>query len=192
MPIHEILLRYRLTLSQRDRLEAIRKSGVSQSSSFYTYNGVMSADVIHIEWKSVTPSYYLLSPKTKAQLDFDDSGDPFIRKELSLEDIEKTPSPYKRGIDNANNEILFEKQLENYQKYGNQLGANAFASEGRKAFMFVETKFQEDLYEATLIGDDEVVDFRKKQFTTRRVDNPADVFAYSYCCLLYTSDAADE
>ena len=32
MPIHEILLRYRLTLSQRDRLEAIRKSGVSQSS----------------------------------------------------------------------------------------------------------------------------------------------------------------
>lgn len=180
MPIHNILLRYRLTQTQRDRLENIRKAGTSDSASFYIDKGAMCADVIHIEWKSVTPSYYLLSPKTKTQLEFD-STDNFYRKEIDVKDYEDNPGKYKRGTDNANNKITFEEQLKNYNEFGNQLGEDFFKSEGRRAFLFIETKYQEDQYEATLIGDEDVVDFRKKPFTLRSVDNPGNVLSFSYC-----------
>ena len=186
MPIHNILMRYRLSQVQRDRLETIRKSGRSDNSSFYSYNGSMCADVIHIEWKSVTATYYLLSPKTKSQMEFD-SSDAFFRKEISAKEYEENPNIYRRGTENSNNKIPFEEQLKNYREFGNQMGEAAFKSEGRKSFSYIETKFHEELYEATLIGDEDVVDFRKKPFTTRSIDNPTEVLAYSYCGALFNT-----
>lgn len=187
MPIHNILMRYRLTQEQRNRLESIRTSGTSESPYYYMNNGSMCADVIHIEWKSVTSSYYILSPKTNAQMEFDDS-DPFFRKELDAKDYDRDVKKYKRGTDNASKELTFEQQLKNHQMYGHQLGEKAFKEEGRRSFLYIETKFHEELYEATMIGDETiVVDFRKKPFTMRRIDKPAEVLSFSYCGALFNT-----
>jgi len=75
LPIHTILRRYNLSKEDRDKLEQIRSNpsayiGASGLGRGYIseLNGELVCDVIHIEWKSVTPEYYKKVPKTASQL----------------------------------------------------------------------------------------------------------------------------
>jgi len=76
MSIQQILTRYALTKEQRDKLDNARLnpdmylgSGGLGRGYMRMMNSQMVADVIHIEWDSVTPMYYKKSPKTKSQLE---------------------------------------------------------------------------------------------------------------------------
>ncbi len=82
MPIHEVLMRYNLTKEQRLTLETARNNyasyiGVEGLSRGYMrmINGELMCDVIHIEWKSVTPEYYKRVKKTENQAMLDDEND---------------------------------------------------------------------------------------------------------------------
>lgn len=148
VPIHNILMRYRLTKEQRDELDTIRKSQNSNGISGYQmHEGNICAEVIHIEWKTNTPLYFKISPKTKTQLEFDDSQKDY-RIELNTE-------YYENNID----------------KFTKDVDAGKYA---------IETKWREDIMEATFIGQNIVVDFQLKKFMTRRVDQPGNVIGFSY------------
>lgn len=155
VPIHNALMRYRFTKEERDQLDAIRQTGRSDNTNVYfVENGSMCVEVVHVEWKSVAPTYYILSPKTQKQLNFDDET-TFIRKELDAKKYEAKK-----------------------EWYDGQVSAGKFQ---------IETKFHEQLYECSLIGNKFVKDFRLKPFTTRRIDKPGDVFSFSYCGALFNT-----
>lgn len=84
LSIQEILTRYDLTKDQRDKLDNARLNpslyiGAQGISRGYMrqVSGQMVADVIHIEWDSVTPMYYKKSPKTKSQMEVDSGSDVY-------------------------------------------------------------------------------------------------------------------
>jgi len=78
LSVHEILMRYDLTQKQRDMLNAARDNpnqytgsdGISRGY-MRMMNGQLVCDVLHIEWLSVEPEYYKISPKTKNQMAVD-------------------------------------------------------------------------------------------------------------------------
>ena len=51
-------------------------------------NGYLEAAVVHIVWKSVTPTYYKVYPKTPNQMILDPEGDT-IRVEIDADKYEK-------------------------------------------------------------------------------------------------------
>lgn len=78
LSVHDILMRYQLTQEERDKLNAARtnpQAYVGSNGLSRTYmrmsNGELLCDVIHIEWLSVEPEYYKISPKTGAQMEAD-------------------------------------------------------------------------------------------------------------------------
>ena len=78
LSVHEILMRYDLDVAQRDKLNAARANpdqyiGTGGTSRGYMrmMNGQLVCDVVHIEWLSVEPEYYKISPKTKNQMSVD-------------------------------------------------------------------------------------------------------------------------
>jgi hypothetical protein len=155
VPVHNILMRYRLKKEQRDELDGIRKNNNQDNRpGFLNHNGNVCASVIHIEWKTNTPMYFKISPKTKKQLEFDDSDDSY-RIELNTDEYEKNRTRYDKDVESG--------------KYK------------------IEVKWRADIYEATFIGNDIVVNFGPKKFLTRSVDKPGDVLGYSYCGALFNT-----
>lgn len=75
LSVQDILMRYTLTKDQRDKLDAARinpdnylgSSGISRGYMRMS-QGQLMCDVIHIEWLSVEPEYYKISPKTPNQM----------------------------------------------------------------------------------------------------------------------------
>jgi len=104
LPIHTILRRYNLSKEDRNTLEQIRSNpsnyiGASGLGRGYIseLNGELVCDVIHIEWKSVTPEYYKKVPKTASQLILD----PTETHLTFLLDTEK----YERNIEYHNKNV---------------------------------------------------------------------------------------
>ncbi len=154
MTVQEILRRYELTKDQRDILNAARSNpddyvGVDRMGRGYMNQerGQLVCDVIHIEWLSVSPEYYKISPKTKAQLELDPTEENYI--------IELNPEKYEENIE------LHKKNV-------------------AKGLYKIETKWKQDLYEATRIGGLINVNMRRKPFQKRSVDNPAYILDSSY------------
>lgn len=155
VPIHNLLLRYRFTEAQRNELDEIRKTNNQNSvAGYYSEGGNVVAEVIHLEWKTVTPMYFKISPKSKRQLEFDDSEDSY--------EIELKTQYYE----------------DNYEKIKKDVDAGKYK---------IKTKWREDMYEATFIGENIVVDFRPKPFVTRSVDRPGDVLSFSYVGALFNT-----
>jgi len=78
LPVHTVLMRYDLTADQREKLEAARTNpagycgpGGIGRGYMREMNGALEVSVIHIVWKSVTPSYYKIVPKTATQMMFE-------------------------------------------------------------------------------------------------------------------------
>lgn len=103
VPINKILTTYRLTEVQRNKLDMIRQSpqnyvSDAQYRGRYSYqNGEFCADVIHIEWKGVRPKYSKITPKTKAQMEFDGEVDSY-NTVMSPKDYEENKDSYNKDI----------------------------------------------------------------------------------------------
>jgi hypothetical protein len=100
MPVHELLMRYELTKEQRDIVYNIQSQPnyyINKSNGWIRRNGNgIVIDVVHVEWKSVKPSYYKIMPKTPNQLAFDDTTDT-ITKEIPWEIYENRKAEYDKG-----------------------------------------------------------------------------------------------
>lgn len=150
MSIHQVLMTYELTETQRDKLEQMRTNGgeLDNYSDYYKErNSQFLVGVITIEWLSVEPIYYKISPKTKTQLEFD-SSTKTITKEISPKEYEKNKKKYDKDVAAGKYEII--------------------------------TKYKQQMWEATRIGHDIDINCRKKENVTRSVDNPGDVTSGSY------------
>lgn len=191
MPIHDILLSFKLTPDQQTWLESQRTSyintNVALGNGYTKINGAVCAPVIFLEWYSVEPVYTKISPKTKRQLAFDDSTD-VVRMDMPISWYEKDEELHKQK-----SRIFQEKR-----KNGTPLNGQPFIK-GKlnpDADYDVEIGYREVAYREVFIGngengiavysgqanseDDCVVDLIKMPFTTVRVDNKKDVYSLSY------------
>ena len=107
LPVHEILKRYNLSKEDRDKLEAARATpdlyvGADGLSRGYMSisNGELLCDVVHIEWKSVTPEYWKIVPKTASQLALD-SSETTLRFQFDTEKYENNIEFHNKNVENG-------------------------------------------------------------------------------------------
>ena len=92
MSIHDVMRRYNFDTTQLQMLKDIANNPQSYANASnnrirYSPNGGLVVEVIHIEWKSVTASYFKKMPKTATQLAFDPS-EKFIYTEIDAKTYE--------------------------------------------------------------------------------------------------------
>lgn len=92
MSIHDVMRRYNFDTKQLQMLKDISNNPQSYANASnnrirYSPNGGLVVEVIHIEWKSVTASYFKKMPKTVTQLAFDPS-EKFIYTEIDAKSYE--------------------------------------------------------------------------------------------------------
>jgi hypothetical protein len=123
MPVHEVLLRYELTKEQREILNNARNNssrylGIDGLSRGYMRmsNGELLCDVIHIEWKSVTPEYYKRVKKTDSQamLDGNDDSD-YMDLEMVPEKYEANKAMHDANVAKGLYEIVIKYREEEYE-----------------------------------------------------------------------------
>jgi len=167
MTLSEILSRYPLNNEQIKVVQAAQNN-VTQyinGKKFNTYlwkGGDLCVDVIHIEWRSVRPEYFKLSPKTNNQMQLDPST-PYYTLPLGVDVFESAPDKYFliEITDKTNWNDLFET-----------------VPAGK---IPVIRKYKEDVWEATRIGGCMDVQVRRKYFQLRKSDSKAYVLDLSYC-----------
>lgn len=103
MTLSEVNRKYKLTKEQREILKNMEGQMNTTSSSsrrpgMYQINGDLCVDVVHIEWISSIPTYYKLSPKTKAQLEIDDSV-PYYRIQMDPKEYEENKEMYDKLVE---------------------------------------------------------------------------------------------
>ena len=105
LSVHEILKRYTLTKDQRDLLNNARGNpeaytGINGIGRGYMniVGGELLCDVIHIEWKSVTPEYYKIVPKTASQLMLDPSEDT-LTFQLDVDKYEANIEMHNKNVE---------------------------------------------------------------------------------------------
>ncbi len=104
LPVHEILMRYELDEKQRDMLNAARanpnqyvgSNGMSRGF-MRMMNGQLVCDVLHIEWLSVEPEYYKISPKTKNQMMVDPTTQNY-KVELDVKSYEQNKAIHDKNV----------------------------------------------------------------------------------------------
>lgn len=121
LPVHSILMRYQLTEKQRSQLEDARQNpqnyiGVDGLSRGFmrVQGGELVCDVLHIEWKSVTPEYYKIVPKTASQLALDPS-EPTLTFQLEAEKYEANIEIHKKKVAAGEYEIETKFKQEAYE-----------------------------------------------------------------------------
>jgi hypothetical protein len=92
MSVQDVMRRYNFNTTQLQMLKDIANNPQSYANSSnnrirYSPNGGLVVEVIHIEWKSVTASYFKKMPKTATQLAFDPS-EKFIYTEIDAKSYE--------------------------------------------------------------------------------------------------------
>lgn len=109
MTVHDVLKRYKFNTTQLELLK-----GLNQNSSDYITRsrGAMKVtgnnlfvQVMHIEWKSVTPMYFKKMPKTASQLAFN-SEEKFITIELDTLEYEKNKKWHDSQVEKGKYEIV--------------------------------------------------------------------------------------
>lgn len=109
LSVHEVLTRYRLTPAQVKKMKDISNNPqgyISQSGNVVRHSpvGGLVVEVIHIEWKSVIPTYFKKMPKTASQLAFDPSEN-FIYVELDTEKYELNKEWHDKQVEKGAYEI---------------------------------------------------------------------------------------
>jgi hypothetical protein len=123
MPLHEVLMRYELTEEQKNTLENARQNfsayeGVNGLGRGYMRltNGEIMCDVIHIEWKSVTPEYYKRVKKSKTQMAFDGPDDSdTIDLEMDPIKYENNKAFHDKMVASGEYEIVVKYREEEYE-----------------------------------------------------------------------------
>jgi hypothetical protein len=89
--VHDVLRRFNLTQKQVDLLNNAAQNPVNYinapNGGFRMAGNNLMVQVMHIEWKSVIPTYYKRLTKTANQLLLD-SSDPYIYQPMDTEDYE--------------------------------------------------------------------------------------------------------
>jgi hypothetical protein len=104
LSVHDILMRYTLTQEQRNKLDAARvnpdyytgANGIGRGYMRMS-QGQLMCDVIHIEWLSVEPEYYKISPKTKTQMMVDGTTDS-VTIELDTKSYEQNKELHDKNV----------------------------------------------------------------------------------------------
>jgi len=153
MPLHQCLLRDNFTKTEREQLEnAIavfgNAAGVTRNRIRSVNNQTM-VDVIHVEWKSVKPSYYKIMPKTPMQLEYDDSTSE-ITKEIPAEIYEKNKAKYDKGV--ANGEFKIETKYEEDLWEGTCYGGIIYKRVQRKPFQMRRVDAPASIMDSSYIG----------------------------------------
>ncbi len=158
MPVHDVLMSFKLTKEQRDEIDLIRQSPddyIGRYGTNYKYvNGQFCVAVMFLEWKSVEEDFTKLSPKTASQMEFDPSSDHY-RMDLSAKEYYDNEAKYKKEVE--------------------------------KGKLKIETKWKEILMSGVRIGHNILVECGEKPFTMRREDSPGNVFGFSYCGALFNT-----
>lgn len=121
LPVHTVLMRYDLTEDQRAKLEAARTNpggycgpGGIGRGYMREMNGALEVSVIHIVWKSVTPSYYKIVPKSVSQLMFEPEGKT-IRLPLDAKKYEGNKEYHDKNVAKGLYEIETRYREEEYE-----------------------------------------------------------------------------
>jgi|688.fasta_scaffold00323_53 hypothetical protein len=109
MSIHDVMRRYNFDTKQLDMLKDISNNPQSYANASnnrirYSPNGGLVVEVIHIEWKSVTASYFKKMPKTVTQLIFDPS-EKFIYTEIDAKNYEDNKEWHDSQVQKGKYEI---------------------------------------------------------------------------------------
>lgn len=153
MPLHQALLRDNFTKTEREQLE--NAIAVFGNAAGVTRNRIRSVnkqtmiDVIHVEWKSVRPSYYKIMPKTPMQLEYDDSTGE-ITKEIPAEIYEKNKAKYDKGV--ANGEFKIETKYEEDLWEGTCYGGIIYKRVQRKPFQMRRVDAPSAIMDSSYIG----------------------------------------
>ena len=153
MPLHQALLRDTFTKTEREQLEnAIavfgNAAGVTRNR-IRNVNKQTMIDVIHVEWKSVRPSYYKIMPKTPMQLEYDDSTSE-ITKEIPAEIYERNKAKYDKGV--ANGEFKIETKYEEDLWEGTCYGGIIYKRVQRKPFQMRRVDAPSAIMDSSYIG----------------------------------------
>lgn len=102
MTIHDVLKRYTLKPNQIALLKSVSqnpKGYRGYDNGFIKYvNGNLFVAVMHIEWKSVLPTYYKVMPKTASQLAIDPE-EKFIKIELDAKSYEDNKDWHDKQVE---------------------------------------------------------------------------------------------
>lgn len=135
MPLHEVLTRFTLTVEDRKKIEAVRQAPNNYLGDnryrIRMINQQLMVDVIHVEWKSVKPTYYKIMPKTPMQLEWDSETD-VIEKVIPPEIYEKNKAKYDRGVENG--EFKIEIKYDEDLWEGTYIGGIVYHDLRRKPF----------------------------------------------------------
>ena len=109
MSIHDVMRRYNFDTKQLEMLKDISNNPQSYANASnnrirYSPNGGLVVEVIHIEWKSVTASYFKKMPKTVTQLIFDPS-EKFIYTEIDAKNYEDNKEWHDSQIQKGKYEV---------------------------------------------------------------------------------------
>jgi len=170
--ISEVLKDTTLTKDQRSALEKAKSqnsyytyAGQSKQIATYMRGGDLCVDVIHIEWISPTPEYFILSPKTKTQIEYAPESKYYL---LPLKTSVYEDKPDKYVLVNPE-DSEFEKKLAEVDK--NKIPC--------------VVKYRDVIWEATRIAGCIDVRVRPKPFITRKVDSPSEACNMSYGGFLF-------
>lgn len=137
MTYHDILRKFSFTKEERAELEAMRNN-VTRDFTNSAYRGrygkmggELTIDVIHIEWKSLRPSYYKNSPLSKSQASVAAPDDSY-RVEISPEYYEKNKEKIDKEVSAGKYELETKWQEELWE--GWQIGHNIYKDVRRKPF----------------------------------------------------------
>jgi len=154
LPVHTVLMKYKLTAEQREQLETARKNpsawwgATGQGRGFMRdFNGQLEVAVLHIVWKSVTPTYYKIVESTATQLLLEPDK-PTRRLELDTLKYEKNKDYHDKMVD--------------------------------KGEYTIETTWREEEYEATRIGGIIDINMRPTYFQKHSTDKPSHVLSSTY------------
>jgi len=154
LPVHTVLMKYKLTAEQREKLETARTNpaawwGAGGMGRGYMrdYNGQLEVAVIHIVWKSVTPSYYKIVPSTATQL--------LLEPDKPTRRLEMDTMKYEKNKDYHDAQVA-------------------------KGAYEIETTWREEEYEATRIGGIIDINMRPTYFQKHATDKPSHVLSSMY------------
>jgi len=110
MSTHDVLRKFELTPEQVALVNSIAQNPTdflrrNNNMGVKMVGGNLMIQVMHIEWKSVIPTYFKKLKKTATQLAFD-SSEPFIYIELNTEEYEKNKDWHDKQVAKGSYEII--------------------------------------------------------------------------------------
>lgn len=155
MTLHDALRKFSWTEAERQRLREMAKTvanDVNDSSYRGRYHYIgreLTIDVIHIEWLSVRPTYYKVSPLTESQKRVNPE-DTKYRIELDTEEYEKNKDWYDRQVKKGVFEIEAKYQQELWE--GWQIGHEIYKDVRRKPFTMRREDAPGDVFSFSYTG----------------------------------------